>query len=228
MSIKLGKPVDKLVRREQGGWSVRSGRVNRKVDAVVAALPAYVLADLAIEDQREGHKPSLGFLAHIEHPPVGMIALGLRRSQLEHPLDGFGMLIPEREERDILGAVFNSSIFPSVAPPDHVLMTVFLGGARSPHIGHLPAADQLRLAFDELRGLLGVQGGPVFLEQAQWPRAIPQYNVGYGRILAQTQALEAALPGLHLAGNWRGGISVADTVAGAVRTAKTVAKALYP
>ena len=45
---------------------------------------------------------------------------------------------------------------------------------------------------------------------ARWPQAIPQYEIGH---LARIEALDDALrahSGLHLAGNWRGGIAVGD------------------
>ena len=107
-----------------------------------------------------------------------MIALGFRRSQVAHKLDGFGMLIPTKEHRKILGAVFNSSIFPSVAPEGHVLITGFIGGARSPELALLPEEEQVDLMVSELGDLLGISGGPVFLEQRVWEDSIPQYNVG--------------------------------------------------
>ena len=53
------------------------------------------------------------------------------RSQVTHPFDGFGALVPRKEQLSILGVLFSSSMFENRAPKDHVLLTVFAGGARS-------------------------------------------------------------------------------------------------
>jgi len=65
-----------------------------------------------------------------------VLALGFRRDQLSHPLDGFGFLVPEVERRRVLGAVFSSSLFPERAPAGHVMLTVFVGGTRDPDLVH--------------------------------------------------------------------------------------------
>ena len=48
-------------------------------------------------------------LASIGHPPVGVLALGFRREDVAHPLDGFGFLVPEVERRHVLGVIFSST-----------------------------------------------------------------------------------------------------------------------
>ena len=57
---------------------------------------------------------------------------GFRRADVAHPLDGFGMLIPEKEGFNILGALFSSSLFPNRAPEGEVTITCYIGGARAP------------------------------------------------------------------------------------------------
>ncbi len=74
----------------------------------------------------------------------------------------------------------------------------------------------------ELAALLGVRGEPVFRHHAEWPRAIPQYVLGYGEVKARMDALERASPGLHLAGSYRAGVSVGDTLASGLAAADAV------
>ena len=45
-------------------------------------------------------------------------------------LDGFGGLVPFKENRDILGALFMSSLFENRAPKDGALFSIFMGGVR--------------------------------------------------------------------------------------------------
>jgi oxygen-dependent protoporphyrinogen oxidase len=55
-----------------------------------------------------------------------------------------------------------------------------------------------------------------------WPRAIPQYTLGYERFKSAISAVEAAAPGLWIGGNCRDGISLANCIAGGRRLAAEV------
>ena len=190
-------------------WSVvwHDGAVahTEQFDAVVSALPAPALAQVRFGTL--GERP-LAALDAIEHPPVSSLFLGYRREQVAHPLDGFGVLMPEVEHRSTLGILFSSSLFAGRAPEGHVALTVMAGGARQPEIARLPAEKMLVAVERDLRELLGVSGAPVFQRHAYWPRAIPQYNLGYECHLETMAACERAHPGLFIGGQARDGIAL--------------------
>jgi oxygen-dependent protoporphyrinogen oxidase len=75
---------------------------------------------------------------------------------------------------------------------------------------------------DDLRRLLGVRGEPTFAHSVFWPRAIPQYNVGYGRYRALMTEMEQKAPGLLLAGSYRDGISLSDSMVSGGNAAERV------
>jgi oxygen-dependent protoporphyrinogen oxidase len=77
----------------------------------------------------------LACLREIAHPPVASVFTGYRRSDVTHALDGFGVLVPEVERRQILGALFSSTLFSGRAPEGHVAITSFVGGMRNPELG---------------------------------------------------------------------------------------------
>jgi oxygen-dependent protoporphyrinogen oxidase len=56
----------------------------------------------------------------------------------------------------------------------------------------------------------------------RWQRAIPQYRIGHLSLIERVERLEREQPGLFVAGNFRGGISVGDCVASSERTAFAV------
>jgi oxygen-dependent protoporphyrinogen oxidase len=154
----------------------------------------------------------LSRLSAIHYPPVASVVLGFRRADVAHPLDGFGMLVPEKEGVNILGALFSSSLFPNRAPEGEVTITCYLGGARSPNLPLSTSEDLVELAAKDLSDILGIKGKPTFQRVTFFPRAIPQYNLGFGEYRAFMNNLELKAPGLFLAGHARDGISVSDCI----------------
>ncbi len=221
-ALQLGCPV-RLLHREDSRWVVDAGHDNapqlRSFDAVVMATPSHVLTAMELPAALRKHATPV---ERVEYPSVSTVTLGFKRSDVTHPLDGFGMLIPSSERRSVLGALFTSSLFPARAPADHVVVTCFVGGARHPEIAREDTATLVTRVLGELRSLIGVRGAPVYTKHVFWPRAIPQYNVGYASVKAAADATEAANPGLYLGGNYRYGVSVGDCVASGQQIAQRV------
>ena len=120
-------------------------------------------------------------------------SVGIRCS---HPLDGFGFLTPEVERRRVLGVMFSSSLFPDRAPEGHVMLTAFVGGTRDPDFVQADPQTLTSRVLDDLRPLLGTQGEPTFRGVQVWPKAIPQYILGYGRFKEIADEVERRNPGL--------------------------------
>jgi len=175
-----------------------------------------------------GTEGTLSFapLAGIRYPPVASVVLGFRRQDVAHPCQGFGMLIPKVEGFHILGTIFSSSLFPNRAPAGHLTLTSYLGGERCPELAARPAEELYELTCADLRVLLGVKGPPTFRHHYFWPRAIPQYNLGYGAVRAWMAELERRAPGLFFAGHYRDGISLGDSILSGVQAAERIAELL--
>lgn len=203
-------------------WEVESesngARRRDFFSAVVCALPADALVGLNFVDVPR--PDGLGGLREIEHPPVASVFTGYRREDVAHALDGFGVLVPEIERRRILGTLFSSSLFPGRAPAGYVALTTFVGGTLQPEIARLDDGALLRVVQEELTSLLGVKREPVFARLQRWPRAIPQYTLGYRRHQEAVAAFEAGAPGLFIGGNCRDGISLANCIASGRRLAQ--------
>jgi len=172
---------------------------------LVLAVPHHRLATLPLPASvREALAP----LAELEAPPVTSLVLGFKRSDITHPLDGFGMLIKQDENSPLLGVLFSSSMFDDRAPDGHITLTCMMGGTIHPEF----AQNDEQVVLDELNRLLGVNGSPTFHHRTAWPHAIPQYGLDYQNTLDAIETCESRHPGLHLAGNYRGGISVGDCI----------------
>src|SRR5690606_9822035 len=149
--------------------------------------------------------------------------LGYRRDAVTHPLDGFGALVPEKENLPFLGVSFSSSTFPNRAPDGMVSLTLYVGGARQPDLATLPLQAQLEQVLPALGKLLGISGDPVFTNHQIIPKAIPQYNIGHGNYLNLLAGFESGNPGLYLAGNYRCGISIGECVQAGFKAAQRIA-----
>jgi protoporphyrinogen/coproporphyrinogen III oxidase len=222
-SLKLNSPVAKLTQIENG-WALQlkeNGRENpAEHAAVIFCGTACKLAELKIESQTP---LNFSMFSEIRHPPVASVVLGFRREDVAHPLDGFGMLIPKIENFKILGTIFSSSLFPKRAPDGHVLLTSYIGGERQPELAMLPPEKLVELVCDDLRVLLGASGKPTFQHCAFYPKAIPQYNVGYGKFKNLLAEVESKTCGLFFAGSFRDGISLGDSIVSGCNAAQRAA-----
>ena len=233
-SLKLNSPVTKLT-QTSAGWRVTTANGEAEHGAVIYCGTAHRLAELEIETGRaalprsqtseaaQQRRPTSAF-AEIRHPPVASVVLGFRREDVAHPCHGFGMLIPKIEGCKILGTIFSSALFPNRAPGGHVLLSSYIGGERQPELAALPPDELVKLVCTDLRGLLGVKGEPVFVHTKMWPRAIPQYNVGYGKFKRLLADIEGQSPGLFFAGSYRDGVSLGDSIVSGANIAERVGK----
>ncbi|MGA2864208.1 MAG: protoporphyrinogen oxidase [Verrucomicrobiota bacterium] len=227
-AVRLGASVTRLIQTPiPRGWTLelrQEGRETRAAhSAVIYAGTAYQLAELPLEAQ-----PPLSFAAfgEIRYPPVASVVLGFRRQDVAHPCRGFGLLIPKIEGFKILGTIFSSSLFPNRAPAGHLTLTSYVGGERYPELASLPPPELVVLTCEDLRVLLGVKGRPTYQHCVFYPRAIPQYNLGYGRYRELMAELERQAPGLFFAGHYRDGISVSDSIVSGCDVAERVERQL--
>jgi oxygen-dependent protoporphyrinogen oxidase len=225
-AVRFGATVTRIARNGKD-WTLEvrtgGGAAPAQHSAVIYAGTAHQLAAV----QLEGCPPlSFGPLAAIRYPPVASVVLGFRRADVAHPREGFGMLIPKIEGFKILGTIFSSSLFPNRAPAGHLTLTSYVGGERYPDLASLPPPELVALTCADLRVLLGVTGTPTFQHIVLYAKAIPQYNLGYGQYRELMSQIERQAPGLFLAGHYRDGISVGDTIVSACEAAERVEKHL--
>jgi oxygen-dependent protoporphyrinogen oxidase len=221
--LRLRGPVTQ-VRAGPKGWTVGAAfQATELYDGVIYAAPAHCVdeVDLAFPG---GDR--LKTLASISYPPVAVLALGFRREDVAHPIDGFGFLVPEVERRHVLGVIFSSTIFPGRAPEGHVLLTAFVGGVRNPDLANADLPTITARVYDDLRALLGVGGEPTFRAFQLWPRAIPQYDLTYGRFRDIMDEAERRNPGFALAGAYRAGVSLGEAIASGEEAAERVTAGL--
>ncbi len=221
-SVKISAKVIS-VDASKGGWQVSWGTPEgdfcEEFDALVLAVPAHALAELPLcGNLASALKP----LSEIRYAPVATLTLGFKKSDIPHPLDGFGALIPKKENLSILGSLFVSSIFDGRAPSDHITLTNYVGGERNPELAGLPEGKITEIVLADLRKILGLKGVPVFRKLYSWKHAIAQYNLGYGKILDTADLAEKEIPNFAIIGSFRGGVGVGNCIENGLTAGKRI------
>ena len=195
----------------QGGEVLDAG-------AVVLATPAYAGARLVSDLSPELARALDAF----PYAPALVVHLGFDRSDVPHPLGGFGFLVAPGEKVRILGCVFESVLWPGRAPEGRVLLRCVLGGQRDPDVLALPDDELVSVARKDLSRVLGIDHKPVHVNVARWERAIAQYEIGHTERVEYAESLATPL-GVVLAGSAYHGVAVNSCVADAKRVVAEVA-----
>ncbi|HEY6906282.1 MAG TPA: protoporphyrinogen oxidase [Ignavibacteriaceae bacterium] len=175
-------------------------------DILISTVPAYIAAELF----RTWDEKLTEHLGAVYYPPVLALMLGYNKESIRQALDGFGFLVPAKERRSFLGAIWSSVIFPDRADDDKAAFTLFVGGARDPEVGNIDKEILIKKVRAEFEKIMGITEEPVYTGYKYWAKAIPQYNLGYIEHERYFDDFENKNPGLFFSGNYRGGISIGD------------------
>lgn len=219
-SVRLGATVSRLVPGADGTrWSVQlANGESIAADGVIVALPAYSAAGiLQSADQELSNQ-----LRKIEYASSAVLNLVYERASIDHPLDGFGFVVPATESLSLMACSFSSVKYSGRAPAGKVLLRAFLGGALKPRLLELSDEELVAAVAGDLKKLLGVKGKPLQTQLTRWPRSMPQYHVGHLGIVEAVDKRLLELPGLALAGNAYRGVGIPDCVRSGEQAAQAV------
>ncbi len=216
--VHVGAPV-RGIEHAAGVYRLETDSHAFEADRLVLATPAYVAAELL-----RGLDSGLAQrLAAIEYSPIAVVGLGYR--QLEHPLQGFGLLTTASARLPVLGILWDSSIFPDRAPQGAKSLRVMIGGQRDPALALQDEPALLQSALTGVARTMGITSPPDVTFVKRWERGIPNYPVGH---LANVDSLFqelARFPGLYLNSNAYYGIGLNDCVRNSRRIAERISEA---
>ncbi len=204
------KAAVRAVSRTAGGFSLAiQGGETVSAEQVIVAAPGPRIAS-ALEGLLPGTAPAL---AAIPFASSATVLLGYRREDIEHPLGGYGMVVPRTEGLHTTALSFVSTKFPHRAPAGHVLLRGFLGGVRDGEVMRLTDEEMVETVKSDMAGILGLRGEPVMSRVFRWPRGTPQLEVGHIGRMAAVEEESASIPGLHLTGAGIRTTGIPDSVA---------------
>jgi len=145
-----------------------------EADDVVLAVSARVASPLLDGVHHELAKELQG----IRFVNTATVSLAYLKDDLpaDRPLDGFGVIIPPGEGRNIIACTWTSTKFKHRAPSDAVLIRVFVGGYKDEMLTEQSETALAELAHEEVSSMLGICSKPLFTNVFKWPKGNPQYD----------------------------------------------------
>ena len=196
------------INKENDGYSVKGNHGNAHYKYVVGTTNTAEAAKLFPFISADALKP----VTKLVYARVTEVALGFKKWE-GIPLDAFGGLIPFREDRNILGVLFMSTLFKNRAPKDGALLTTFVGGMRKAELADLRGNELEDLIAKEMQITMGLKKfRPDLFRTKSHSRAIAQYGADSSERLEAIKKIETEHPGLILAGSMRDGIGMADRI----------------
>ncbi|MBN1254846.1 MAG: protoporphyrinogen oxidase [Deltaproteobacteria bacterium] len=214
--VKIEQKADKSAKKPLYRLSLKGKKRPLEADAVVMATPAFVTARL-LQGMTGDIARQLNTIPYVS---TATINLAYERSQIGHPLDGYGFVVPRLEGRRIMAATFSSVKFAGRASQGKALLRCFVGGAKNEELVSW-GDDKLAAAVKEdIAEILNITGEPRHVRIFRWEKAMPQYTVGHEEKLSRIERGLANLPGLYLTGSAYRGIGLSDCVHQAELTAQ--------
>jgi oxygen-dependent protoporphyrinogen oxidase len=217
-NIYCNSSVDSLSRVPEG-WSIDLATGGSLIfDQVILAVPTAVASQLL--KSVDGAASDL--LSRIRYASSAVACIIVDRAQITHPLDGFGFVVPAKENRSILACSFSSVKFAGRCSDDKIILRIFMGGELDPQMWQLPDHELLEMALRDLNFYLGLSGVPERHWVKRWPQSMPQYEVGHLTLVRSIEQALSRLKGVHYAGAGLHGIGIPDCIASGESAARSV------
>lgn len=207
--------VEEIVRQGEQ-FVIHTDNLQYTADEVFVCTPAYEAGRLLKNIDEEFPV----FLKQINYASLAVVGLAYEKSRLQDFPEGFGYLVPREEKSPVLGVLLENNVFPERSPEKYCLLRMMIGGVRHPQAVGLSRSEIVARAKDELRKTLGITEEPSEVFYSPWNKAIPQYDRSYVLVKESINGLLEKHPRLHLAANYRGGVSVSDCIENAYQTAQ--------
>lgn len=156
----------------------------------------------------------------IPYSAITVVPQGFKRPRPDI-LKAFGFLVPSAEKSQVLGTLFDSSIFPGRAPENTFSLRAMLGGGKNPEIINYQDDQILELILRENRQVLGIDEKADFIKLIRWEKAIPVYELGHSKLVQEIEETTAKDP-VFISGNAFYGVSMNDCISTAALTATKV------
>ncbi len=200
--------IVKSISKNDKKWEIHTNHATYQADKIVFSTPSLETANILESYSNK----SADILKKIEYAPIVVCALSYPKSAIKHKMNGYGFLVPRKENIRILGCLFSHNIFTDKAPDNKALLTCFIGGATDRTATSLSETEITETINNELKHLLGHNSEPEVIYFKKYDRAIPQYQIGHKGILSDLYTELPESENIYFCSNWNNGLSVADCI----------------
>lgn len=151
-------------------------------------------------------------LNEIPYAPISVVCLGYSADVIKSDLNGFGFLVPKKENLNILGSIWTSSIFKKRVPESGVQFRTMIGGDGDHESIKLSDEKLQELAIADLSKILNIEGNPDVVKIYKWKHGIPQFIIGHNDRLQNIETELDKLQNIYLTGNAYYGIGLNDCI----------------
>ncbi len=208
-SLWLQSPVQSLKPTDHGTWEVTTNSRTLEEDAVVLAIQPSKMKPLIGQLDKEWDKLLSAIPAH----DSATLNLGFRRQDVNHPLDGFGFVVPAKEKKLVVGCTFASQKFEGRAPEGYILLRVFLGAGAVQEIKTQGEPVVMEKVLEELKPILNLRDRPIAHHWATYQASMSYFRPGHLSQVSRMEQKASETKGLYLAGNGLKGVGIPDTIA---------------
>lgn len=216
LKLKLNTKVDSIIPSESGyRLKCATGEVLES-DYLVLAIPAPNAARL-LQTIDSALSSSLGMIKSASSVVVNAIFDRAALSKLKAGQErAYGAVIPDCERKKygltLIAFSFLSNKYNGRAPQDKVILRSFMGGVGEESLLDFSDEELKQKTLKDLDFLLGIKAPPEIVKISRWPGSMPQYNVGYKKLVAQIEQLAEKHKNLFIAGASYGGVGIPDCV----------------
>lgn len=208
----------KSLQVQQSNFKVTTAEQDYNFDKVVSCLPAHVLKEvLKTDDQKLGNS-----LSEINYSPMLSTQLVFKKEDLNLSENGFGFLVPRKENTRVLGAIWKSNIFPDQTEDEYVHVNLMTGGSHDIKVIDQDIRDIEKEVIEEFSAIMNVKGDVEMVSSKLWKNAIPQFHVDFASVEESMDRFQKENEGFYIGGNYRWGVSVSDCVDGAKKLSEFI------
>lgn len=214
--INLNANITEIIKIENG-YQITNNGEQLIFDKIIFSTPAFETSKLAknILDPE-----AIKILDEIEYSPISVVGLGYEK--MDHDLKGFGLLTTSSAKKEILGVLWDSSIFIDRAPSGKKSLRIMIGGQRNANLALKNNDELITIAKNGVKQTMGVKDEPTVAYVKQWKEGIPNYPVGHLAKMNKLFELVNLNNGIFLNSNAYIGIGLNDCVSNSKKCALKV------
>ncbi len=184
--------------------------INKKYDfdSAVIATPSYVSSDIV---KRLDPQLSLKF-SEFEYASSVVVNLVFDKSEFNNNPEGFGIVIPPKENMNLIACSFYTEKFPQRANADELIMRCFMGGKLNPDVIDWKDENIISTLSLELKKVFGADNKPKKVFIKRYKRSMPQFKVGHVNKINDILEIVSGYKGLAICGNIYNGVGIPDCI----------------